>query len=368
MNIENRIVKYVQTFPPAISGSGGQKVLWDCTLKLIVGFNLTAEQAAGFLLHYWNDRCDPPWSEKEILRACENAYKNGPAERGTLINPGENLQAVKAPALSLVGPESAPAAPASVPSLVCSESGPSSQTSKNKPVRRIHLIQTEAGPAYKLTLEWSSGSKWYSSFNRRFPDCYINENPTWNEVKREWLFEYAAPDGSPFMLWLRMDKYGVPPKSFLPFHYVPNSDGTGGEFVEGKDPGGKVFPFGVVRFQYFENLIFTEGEKAAARVNAYLAEKRFLNTTATCLPNGAKSWRDDLKEYFRGKNVFVWPDNDETGIQYAVDVCGSLEGVARSVWTLKEYPPGFGSGDDAVEVFQYFANQKGKDDDKNNTK
>ena len=89
--------------------------------------------------------------------------------------------------------------------------------------------------------------------------------------------------------------------------------------------------------------------------------------TATCFPNGAGAWRDDLKEFFRGKNVLVWPDNDETGKQYARNVCASLEGVARNVWTLGEYPPGFSSHDDAVEVLAYYdktkeRNQNGTND------
>ena len=95
-SFEERIQKYVQTFPPAVSGSGGQKVLWDCALKLIVGFDLTAEQAAAFLLAYWNERCEPPWTPKEILRTCESVWKKAPVERGTLLERGERSQAVKA--------------------------------------------------------------------------------------------------------------------------------------------------------------------------------------------------------------------------------------------------------------------------------
>lgn len=356
-------------FDPAVSRCGGQGVIWDSALKLITGFDLTPEQAAGFLLAYWNDRCDPPWTEKEILHTCENAYKKAPAERGTLLKRGERSQVVKAPASvpSLVRPVQVSqmgkveAAPVLVSSLVRPGSGPSSQTG-NKPVRRIRLIGTNDGPAYQFLEEWpNSRISNRSVFNWLTADCYVNQKPTWKKVKLEWLFVYAAPDGSLFMIWLRRDFFpdenGEKRKIFLPFHYVKNPDGTG-EFIEGNAPGGKMFPLGVARFPYFENLIFTEGEKAAARVNRYLTENRIQDITVTCLPNGAGSWRDDLKEYFRGKNVFVWPDNDQTGKQYAVKVCHSLEGVARSVWTLKEYPPGFNSHDDAVEVIQHFRKQK----------
>lgn len=349
-NLENRIIEYVQCFDPAVSGCGGQKALWDCALKVIVGFDLTPEQAAGFLLEYWNDRCDPPWSEKEILHTCENAYKKAPAKRGTSLKPGESSQAVKAPAFPLVCADSG------------SGTGSGLQAAKRKPARRIRLFRTDAGTVYRLFEEWpDSKTPKISEFNRIAPDCYQNKKPTWEKVKLEWLFEYVAPDGSPFMIWYRRDFFpdenGNKDKKFFPFHYVKNADGTG-EFIEGDDPGGKVIPFGVVRFPNIENLFFTEGEKAAAVVNQYLAEKRLFDYTATCIPKGAGSWRDDLKEYFRGKNVFVWPDNDQTGKQYAVKVCRSLEGVARSVLTLKDYPPGFGEHDDAVEIIQYFRKMK----------
>ena len=349
-NIENQIIHFVQTFNPAVNHQHGQGVIWDSAVKLITGFDLTAEQAAGFLLEYWNDRCDPPWSEKEILHTCENAYKKAPAKRGTSLKPGESSQAVKAPAFPLVCADSG------------SGTGSGSQTAKRKPARRIRLFRTDAGTVYRLFEEWpDSKTPKISEFNRIAPDCYQNKKPTWEKVKLEWLFEYVAPDGSPFMIWYRRDFFpdetGDKNKKFFPFHYVKNADGTG-EFIEGDDPGGKVFPFGVGRFQFFENLFFIEGGKATAAVNQYLAEKRLFNYTATCIPKGAGSWRDDLKEYFRGKNVFIWPDNDQTGKQYAVKVCRSLEGVARSVLTLKDYPPGFGEHDDAVEVIQHFRKQK----------
>lgn len=350
-NLENRIIEYVKTFDPAVSGCGGQKVLWDCALKLIVGFDLTAEQAAGFLLAGWNDRCDPPWSKEEILRTCENAWKKAPAKRGTLLENGERSQAVKAPAFPLVCADSG------------SGTGSGLRAAKRKPARRIRLFRTDAGTVYRLFEEWpDSKTPKISVFNRIAPDCYINQKPDWKKVKLEWLFEYVTPDCSPFMIWYRRDFFpdenGNKDKKFFPFHYVKNADGTG-EFIEGDDPGGKMFPFGVGRFQFFENLIFTEGEKAAAWVNKYLAQNRFLDITATCLPKGAGAWRDDLKEYFRGKNVLIWPDNDETGKQYAVKVCRSLEGVARSVETFENYPPEFCEHDDAVEVIRYFRKQKG---------
>lgn len=367
MELKDRIQKYIQELPPAVQGKGGQTALFNAALKVIGGFDLTAEQVAEYLWEWYNPRCVPPWDDNnagDFMHQCAAAFKKAPAERGRLLESAERSRAGKPRALSLVGSQAADGSQAGKPralSLAGLQAADGSQGAKCAPVRRINLIRTGDDSFYKLTTELEN--KTACSIFRPFAfGCYRNETPTWYKVRREWLFEYVDPDGSPFMLWLRMDLDGMKRKVFWPFHYVPNPDGTG-EYVEGNDPGGKVFPFGVARFRFLENLIFTEGEKAAACVNRFLLENRFLNTSATCAPNGAKGWRDDLKEYFRGKNVFIWPDNDSSGVQYAQNVCRSLEGVARSVRTFREYPPGFPSHADAVEILEFFKNPKGKDDD-----
>lgn len=52
---------------------------------------------------------------------------------------------------------------------------------------------------------------------------------------------------------------------------------------------------------------------------------------ATTTAGGASSWRDDYAQYFKDKVVFILPDNDEPGKNYALQAAGSLEGKAKTV-------------------------------------
>ena len=58
---------YVKWMKPAIEGKGGdaQTFLVICTLAN--DFALPFEEAWPILLK-WNDRCDPPWDEDELVR------------------------------------------------------------------------------------------------------------------------------------------------------------------------------------------------------------------------------------------------------------------------------------------------------------
>ena len=54
-----------EKMPPAISGSGGDKITFAVVLALRYGFDLKEDEAWPILLKY-NERCEPPWTEKEL--------------------------------------------------------------------------------------------------------------------------------------------------------------------------------------------------------------------------------------------------------------------------------------------------------------
>ena len=331
-NLENRIIEYVQRFDPAVSGCGGQKVLWNCALKLIVGFDLTAEQATGFLLAGWNDRCDPPWSKEEILRTCENAWKKAPAKRGTLLERGERSQAVKASAFP----------------LVCADSGSGTGSGSQGSEILIHK---------KNGIEEQRGKKrfWYSV--TQVPDVFINVpiNPQKSKYLRAFLFEYRDGSGNPYMLWKRLELKerradGKSQKIPLAYHYDPAAGG----YIRG---GGGLppIPWRLPDLKTAEGVYIVEGEKAAMRLNAFLDRwYRKQGVLAVCVPNGASAWKAEYAEYFRGKDVFIWPDNDSAGFEYARRAADSLRGVARNVEALAFYPPHFPEKADAAEVIDFF--------------
>lgn len=335
-NLENRIIQYVQKLPPAVQGEGGQTVLFSAASKLVEGFDLTAEQVTGFLWDYYNPRCVPPWNDgntADFIHQCEAAWKKAPAERGRLLKPGERLQAVKAPAFPLVRPGTRSG----------SGTGSSSQGSEI-------LIHKEGG------IEEQNGKKrfWYSV--TQVPGVFINVplNPQTSKYLRAFLFEYLDGSGNLYQLCKRIElkeqtAKGKPKKIILAYHYDPAAGG----YVRG-DGGLPRIPWRLPDLKAAQGVYLVEGEKAALRLNAFLDRWYGPEVLAVCFTGGALAWKEEFAEYFRGKDVFIWPDNDSAGFEYARRAADSLRGVARQVEALKSYPAHFPEKADAVEVIDYF--------------
>ncbi|MFH1919892.1 MAG: DUF3987 domain-containing protein [Planctomycetota bacterium] len=77
-----RARKYVAKMPPAISGQGGHDRTFAAACALVLGFELDEEAALGLLREY-NTRCEPPWSESELVHKIKSAAEQ-PGERGYL--------------------------------------------------------------------------------------------------------------------------------------------------------------------------------------------------------------------------------------------------------------------------------------------
>lgn len=72
---EQRCLKYVQTCNPAISGSGGHNATFRVACKCFQ-FGLD-ESAAWRVMQWYNaNKCDPPWSEREIGHKINSARKS----------------------------------------------------------------------------------------------------------------------------------------------------------------------------------------------------------------------------------------------------------------------------------------------------
>lgn len=70
--------------------------------------------------------------------------------------------------------------------------------------------------------------------------------------------------------------------------------------------------------------VLTEGEKDVETL-------RSLGMVATTAPNGVKSWRPEFAQYFANKKVWILPDSDKPGIQYAHESAKAILPVAKSV-------------------------------------
>lgn len=72
-----RARRYLRKCPPAVSGNGGHNATFKTASSLVNGFCLDVESALT-LLREWNERCQPPWSEKELRHKVYDAAFRGP--------------------------------------------------------------------------------------------------------------------------------------------------------------------------------------------------------------------------------------------------------------------------------------------------
>lgn len=76
-----------------------------------------------------------------------------------------------------------------------------------------------------------------------------------------------------------------------------------------------------------QTVVLTEGEKDALNLRSILKP----GMAVTTAPNGAKSWRSDYARWFAGKMVWILPDSDKPGSEYARRAARDIAATARSV-------------------------------------
>ena len=75
---------HVARLPAAISGSQGHAACWNAALFLRKGYALSEADAMHILLHEYNPRCQPPWTERELLHKVQGAAASN-AETGFML-------------------------------------------------------------------------------------------------------------------------------------------------------------------------------------------------------------------------------------------------------------------------------------------
>jgi hypothetical protein len=75
MNLDTRIRAYVARMPGAISGSGGHVATLKVANTLVLGFGLSIDDAWPYLSEY-SQRCEPPWSTRELDHKLAEADAN----------------------------------------------------------------------------------------------------------------------------------------------------------------------------------------------------------------------------------------------------------------------------------------------------
>ena len=79
-----RAIRYVASVPPAIAGQHGDVHTFRVCCRLIRGFALDEDQALHALAE-WNARCQPPWTEAELLDKLRGAARYGREPLGGLL-------------------------------------------------------------------------------------------------------------------------------------------------------------------------------------------------------------------------------------------------------------------------------------------
>lgn len=79
-----RASAYVSRVPPAVAGQHGDLHTFQTCCRVVRGFTLDDDQALTVLAD-WNARCQPPWTERELLQKIRSARRNGREPIGGLL-------------------------------------------------------------------------------------------------------------------------------------------------------------------------------------------------------------------------------------------------------------------------------------------
>lgn len=102
--VVERARKYIAKLPPAVSGSKGHDVTFHAACVLVLGFGLP-ESLSLMLLQEWNQACQPPWSDRELLHKVKQANKQGGARNYLRIAKPETYDKIAIPAYRAPPPE-----------------------------------------------------------------------------------------------------------------------------------------------------------------------------------------------------------------------------------------------------------------------
>ena len=81
----DRARRFLQSVEPAVAGKHGDLRTFRICCRVVRGFDLSDAEAIS-VLHTWNARCEPPWSEHQLLEKVQNARRYGREPYGGLLS------------------------------------------------------------------------------------------------------------------------------------------------------------------------------------------------------------------------------------------------------------------------------------------
>jgi hypothetical protein len=80
-NAFQRAARYLDKCDVAISGAGGHNTTFAACLKLVGSFPELTEDECWILIGDWNQRCRPPWNERELRHKLDDAMRTARGRR-----------------------------------------------------------------------------------------------------------------------------------------------------------------------------------------------------------------------------------------------------------------------------------------------
>lgn len=134
-DVLERAKKYVSKMPPAIAGQEGHKTTFRTACVLVKDFALTIEDALP-ILQDWNQTCEPPWSDAELMHKLESA--------GNAAGPNGKLLSNNRPSRTGTDPQSVQPGPIPKPDTPKAEFVPFPVDCLPEPVRTFVIEAAES--------------------------------------------------------------------------------------------------------------------------------------------------------------------------------------------------------------------------------
>lgn len=80
----DRARQYASAVPPAVAGQHGDVHTFRVCCRIVRGFALRDDEALA-VLREWNARCQPPWSDRDLIDKLSRARRYGREPMGGLL-------------------------------------------------------------------------------------------------------------------------------------------------------------------------------------------------------------------------------------------------------------------------------------------
>lgn len=176
LSTDQRITRaraYLAKIPGAVSGGAGHTQTFNAIAAVMFGFDLSVGETRPLADEY-NQRCDPPWSERELEHKLTSVEQTGKRERGYLLT--DDRQPIRTARQAAPGPTSAPRAADTEADAVPWQSRLMTNA-EGKPRRGVHNVDVFVRYHPDLAGRWSlnamTSEPWFNG--TPMPETMIHE-------------------------------------------------------------------------------------------------------------------------------------------------------------------------------------------------